>query len=90
MQSTDLQEDALKDYAHRAKLNVVASYCDIAVSGRKEGRPQLRQLMQDARDHQFDCVLVWKFDRFARSVSHLITALEESDHLNIRFISLQD
>lgn len=90
MQSTDLQEDALKEYAQRAKLDIVASYCDSAVSGRKEGRPQLRQLMQDARDHQFDCVLVWKFDRFARSVSHLITALEEFNHLNIGFISLQD
>ena len=38
----------------------------------------------------YDCVLVWKFDRFARSVRHLLTALEEFDHLGVRFISVQD
>ena len=37
-----------------------------------------------------DCVLVWKFDRFARSTRHLLTALEEFDHLGIRFISVRD
>ena len=63
---------------------------DIAVSGRKEGRPALRQLMKAARNRAFDCVVVWKFDRFARSVSHLLKALEEFNHLGIRFISVQD
>ncbi|MDH3604987.1 MAG: recombinase family protein, partial [Candidatus Tectomicrobia bacterium] len=42
------------------------------------------------RNHDFDCVLVWKFDRFARSVTHLLRALEEFNHLGIRFISVQD
>ncbi len=46
--------------------------------------------MQAARDHAFDCVLVWKFDRFARSTKHLLTALEEFDHLGVRFVSIQD
>jgi DNA invertase Pin-like site-specific DNA recombinase len=63
---------------------------DVAVSGRRQGRPQLDVLMQDARDHAFDCVLVWKFDRFARSTKHLLTALEEFNHLGIRFVSVQD
>jgi len=61
-----------------------------AVSGRKEGRPQLQALMQAACSHAFDCVLVWKFDRFARSVAHLLDALDEFHHLGIRFISVQD
>jgi len=56
----------------------------------KEARPSLRQLMIAARNREFDCVLVWKFDRFARSVAHLLKALEEFNHLNIRFISVQD
>jgi hypothetical protein len=43
-----------------------------------------------ASDYAFDCVLVWKFDRFARSTKHLLTALEEFDHLGIRFVSIQD
>ena len=50
----------------------------------------IKALMRAARNHEFDCVLVWKFDRFARSVTHLLNALEEFDHLGIRFISVQD
>ena len=80
----------LRHYATRAGLEIIAEYVDVAVSGRKEGRPQLQALMRSARDHGFACVLVWKFDRFARSVSHLLRALEEFHHLGIRFISVQD
>ena len=89
-QKEDLQYDELMAYAKRAGLTVTAEYLDIAISGRKEGRPELNKLMKAARNHEFDCVLVWKFDRFARSVSHLLKALEEFNHLNIRFISVQD
>ena len=46
--------------------------------------------MKASRNYEFDCVLVWKFDRFARSVAHLLRALEEFNHLGIRFISVQD
>jgi DNA invertase Pin-like site-specific DNA recombinase len=89
-QKPDLQFDNLRAYAERAGLEIVREYLDVAVSGRKQGRPQLDALMRDARDHAFDCVLVWKFDRFARSTKHLLLALEEFDHLGIRFVSVQD
>jgi DNA invertase Pin-like site-specific DNA recombinase len=46
--------------------------------------------MTAARNREIDCVLVWKFDRFTRSTRHLLAALEEFDHLGIRFISVQD
>jgi DNA invertase Pin-like site-specific DNA recombinase len=46
--------------------------------------------MAAARNREIDCVLVWKFDRFARSTRHLLAALEEFNHLGIRFISVQD
>ena len=46
--------------------------------------------MTAARRRAFDCVLVWKFDRFARSTRHLLMALEEFNHLGVRFISVQD
>ena len=82
--------DGVHGYAARAGLKIVAEYLDRAVSGRQEGRPQLQALMRAARQHEFACVLVWKFDRFARSVSHLLRALEEFNHLRIRFISVQD
>jgi DNA invertase Pin-like site-specific DNA recombinase len=89
-QKPDLQADGLRHYAQRAGLEVIAEYLDVAISGRKEGRPQLQAMMRAARSHEFDCVLVWKFDRFARSVTHLLSALDEFHHLGIRFISVQD
>jgi DNA invertase Pin-like site-specific DNA recombinase len=89
-QRPDLQDDGLRAYAARAGFAIVATYVDHAVSGRQEGRPQLQALMRAARQHAFACVLVWKFDRFARSVAHLLRALEEFDSLGIRFISVQD
>lgn len=89
-QKPDLQYDGLRSYAARAGLDIVRDYCDVAVSGRKEGRPQLKALMMAARNYEIDCVLVWKFDRFARSTRHLLAALEEFDHLGIRFVSVQD
>jgi DNA invertase Pin-like site-specific DNA recombinase len=89
-QKPDLQYDGLRGYAERAGLDVVQDYCDVAVSGRREGRPQLNALMAAARNREIDCVLVWKFDRFARGTRHLLMALEEFDHLGVRFISVQD
>ena len=89
-QKPDLQYDGLRAYAERAGLQIVGDYCDHAVSGRRMGRPQLNALMASARNREVDCVLVWKFDRFARSTRHLLTALEEFDHLGVRFISVQD
>jgi DNA invertase Pin-like site-specific DNA recombinase len=89
-QKPDLQDDGLRAYAARAGLEIVTTYADYAVSGRQESRPQLQALMRAARQHAFACVLVWKFDRFARSVAHLLRALEEFDYLGIRFISVQD
>ena len=89
-QKPDLQFDGLRAYAARAGREITQEYLDVAVSGRRQGRPQLDALMQGARAYAFDCVLVWKFDRFARSTKHLLTALEEFEHLGIRFVSVQD
>jgi DNA invertase Pin-like site-specific DNA recombinase len=89
-QTTALQVDGLRAYAARAGLQIVVEYTDHAASGRTASRPQLQALMRAARHHAFACVLVWKFDRFARSVAHLLGALAEFQHLGIRFISVQD
>src|SRR5271163_1792990 len=89
-QKPDLQFDGLRGYAARAGLAVVKDYLDVGVSGRREGRPQLNALMTAARNREIDCVLVWKFDRFARSTRHLLAALEEFNHLGVRFVSVQD
>ena len=60
------------------------------LSGIKEERPGLNALMADARRGAFDVVVVWRFDRFARSVKELVLALEEFRSLGIDFISHQE
>ena len=65
-------------------------FVDNGVSGTKDSRPQLNALMHDAKRRKIDCVLVARFDRFARSVSHLLRALEEFRALGIDFVSLHE
>jgi len=63
---------------------------DIGISGTKEKRPELDRLMADAHRRRFDAVVVWKFDRFARSVSHLLRALETFRAQGIEFVSFSE
>ena len=86
-QKPDRQYDGLLAYAERAGLQIVGDCCDHAVSGRRKGRPQLGALMASVRNLEVGCVLAWKF---ARSTRHILTALEEFDHLGVRFISVQN
>ena len=65
-------------------------YVDVGVSGAQRKRPQLDALMTAARQRVFDVVLVWKFDRFARSLKHLIDSLDEFRALGIDFISFTE
>jgi DNA invertase Pin-like site-specific DNA recombinase len=64
----------------------VREYVDTGVSGTKDSRPQLNELMNDVRKRKLDAVIVWRFDRFARSTKHLLSALEEFRSLGVGFI----
>lgn len=87
-QSVDMQISDLKQYAMQRSFTVYREYCDIGISGSKDSRPMLDTLMADARKGKINIVLVWKFDRFARSTRHLIiNALSEFNHLGVEFIS---
>jgi DNA invertase Pin-like site-specific DNA recombinase len=88
-QDTEVQLRELREYADRRGWTAV-EYVDNGMSGMKGNRPQLNALMQDARRRKIDCVLVARFDRFARSVSHLLRALEEFRSLGIEFVSLNE
>jgi DNA invertase Pin-like site-specific DNA recombinase len=89
-QSVDMQLNDLERYSRERGLRVFKVYQDNGVSGTKETRPALSELMNDARKCKFDIVLVWRFDRFARSTKHLVTALYEFRNLGIDFISYQE
>ena len=69
---------------------IVGEYIDEGVRGAKDSRPELNRLMADAHKRRFDVVCVWRFDRFARSVSHLLRALETFKALGIDFVSFSE
>src|SRR5215472_3483943 len=89
-QDPSVQTRELREYCERRGWTVASEYVDIGISGTKEKRPELDRLMGDAHRRRFDAVIVWKFDRFARSVSHLLRALETFQALGIHFVSLSE
>ena len=89
-QDAELQLVPLREYAQARGWTIHKEYVDDGISGAKERRPALDQLMADAKRRLFDAVFVWRFDRFARSTRHLINALHEFRHLGITFISHQE
>jgi DNA invertase Pin-like site-specific DNA recombinase len=89
-QDPTTQTRELREYAERRGWTVTGEYVDIGISGTKEKRPELDRLMADAHRRRFDCVVVWKFDRFARSVSHLLRALETFKAQGIEFVSFSE
>jgi DNA invertase Pin-like site-specific DNA recombinase len=90
MESGELQIRDLRSYCAVRGFNLTGEYVDVGQSGAKDSRPELDKLMGDARKRQFDAVVVWRFDRFARSTKHLLVALEEFRSLDIQFISYQE
>ncbi len=89
-QSPEMQLRELGEYCQRRGWKLAGEYVDTGISGAREKRPQLDRLMADAHRRRFDAVVVWKFDRFARSVSHLLRALETFKALGIEFVSLSE
>src|SRR6202171_664025 len=89
-QDPTMQTRELREYAERCGWTVAGEYVDIGISGTKERRPELDRLMSDAHRRRFDAVVVWKFDRFARSVSHLLRALETFKAQAIEFVSFSE
>jgi DNA invertase Pin-like site-specific DNA recombinase len=89
-QSCELQVRDLRTYCMARGFELVREYVDVGQSGAKDSRPELNKLMDDARKRQFDAIIVWRFDRFARSTRHLLTALEEFRSLGLQFISYQE
>ncbi len=89
-QDPETQLLALREYAHARGFEIFSEYVDVGISGSKDSRPALNQLMKHARKRRFDAVLVARFDRFARSTRHLVRALEEFNALGVDFISLNE
>ena len=76
-QSCELQLRDLRAYCAARGFGEVSEYVDTGFSGAKDSRPALNELMGDARKRKFGAIVVWRFDRFARSTKHILLALEE-------------
>ena len=89
-QSTDMQLSDLKKFAKQKGYINCKEYSDVGYSGSKDNRPQLNELMSDVRAGKINIILVWRFDRFSRSLRHLVNTLYDLDQLGVEFISLKE
>jgi len=89
-QDVGLQTGEMRQFSEARGWKLADEYVDSGVSGAKDSRPELNRLMADAHKRRFDVVLVWKLDRFGRSLRHLVNALAEFESLGIAFVSLSD
>ena len=88
-QHPETQLHDLRGLAAQRNFEIVNEYTD-KISGAKAKRPGLDQLLADARRHKFDILLIWSFDRLARSVRHLLEVLDELNHIGIEFVSFRE
>lgn len=89
-QDPEMQLREMREYVARRSWEIIDEYTDHGISGSRESRPALNRLMADAQQRKFDAVLVWKVDRFGRSLRHLVNALAELGALGVAFVSLRD
>ncbi len=89
-QDPTVQLRELREYCERRGWQIAAEFSDVGVSGAKERRPQLDALLAGCRKRRFDAVIVYRYDRFARSLRQLVNALGEFEALGIQFVSLHE
>lgn len=89
-QDVNLQLNDLRTYAEARGFEIYKEYVDEGQSGSKERRPAFDQMMDDVKKRKVDGVLVWRLDRFGRSLKHLINVLEEMRQLGVSFISYHE
>src|SRR4051794_19842986 len=88
-QDPETQLRQLREYAERRGFSLAHEYVDHA-SGAKNDRAEYRAMLEAARKRGFDVLLVWRYDRFARSMRELVNALAEFDGLGIDFVSYNE
>ena len=89
-QHPEMQLEELRAYCGRRQWQIAGEYVDQGISGAKEQRPALDRLLADCRKRLVDAVVVYRYDRFARSLRQLVNALEEFRVLGVDFISLHE
>lgn len=88
-QDPTMQTRELREYCERRGWIIAGEYVDTA-SGAKDSRPELNRLLADVHQRKCDVVLVWKLDRWGRSLRHLVNSLAELESRRVAFVSLRD
>ncbi|MFY9528492.1 MAG: recombinase family protein [Candidatus Acidiferrales bacterium] len=88
-QDPQMQLRELREYCQRRGWTVASEYVDVE-HGNVDSRPQLNELFRQAKMRRFDAVVVYRYDRFARSMRQLVNALEEFRALGIEFVSIHE
>jgi DNA invertase Pin-like site-specific DNA recombinase len=89
-QNPEMQLDEVREFCRRRAWKIVGEYVDEGITGSKEHRPALDRLLSDSRKRLVDAVVVYRYDRFARSLRQLVNALDEFSALGIDFVSLHE
>jgi len=89
-QDPEMQLRELREHCQRRGWTIIGEYVDVGISGSKDSRPELNKLVADAHRRKLDALLVWKLDRFGRSLKHLVNSLAEFEALGVAFISLKE
>lgn len=89
-QNPEMQLAELREYCTRRGWEIVGEFVDTGISGARERRPELDRMLAACRRRQIDAVIVYRYDRFARSLRQLVNALCEFESLGIQFISLHE
>ena len=89
-QNPEMQLAEVRTYCQRREWEIAGEYVDHGISGSREQRPALDRLLTDCRKRRVDAVVVYRYDRFARSLRQLVNALEEFRILGVDFISLHE
>jgi putative DNA-invertase from lambdoid prophage Rac len=87
-QHCEMQLSEIRDYAQRRGWEIHREYVDTGWSGAKASRPELDRLMKDAQMRHFDVVIVWKLDRWGRSVANCLSTIQQLTQVGIRWIAL--
>ena len=89
-QHPETQLSELRQFAANKGFQVVGEYIDHGYCGVRARRPELDRMMDDARRHRFDVLLVWSCDRLARSTKHLLQTIDELNGMGVQFLSQRE
>lgn len=89
IESIKLQSNTLREYCNRHNYEIFKEYVDFGYSGKNTERPHFKVMLEDAKEKNFDILLVTKIDRFARSIIDCLINVEKLESYNVSFAATE-